>query len=394
MTASRSNYIAVGAGMLAIIVAAGAGTYYFAARKHAADAPAAGPAAAGKVVDVAVTASTCEPNELTVPEGRNVFAITNKSNRAMEWEILQGVMVVEERENIAPGFTQKITARLDPGDYEITCGLLTNARGKLHVTALANAPKQAKPKLVDLIGPLAEYKVYISGEVDELATQTKAFADAVKTGDLAKAQALYAPARTHYERIEPVAELFSDLDKAIDARADDFEKKEADPAFTGFHRLEYTLFSGKTTEGLGALADRLVADVAQLQERVASLNIPPSKMVGGAAALIEEVASSKISGEEDRYSRTDLSDFQANIDGAKRIVDLLNPLTAKADATRQASIEADFAAVDTILAKYRTPDGTFKPYDALSETDRLALQKPVTALAESLATLRGTLGLD
>ena len=394
MSASRINYVAVGAGMLAIIAAAGVGTYFLAAPKHGAQTPAAGGASAEKTVAVAVTGSTCDPNELTVPEGRTVFAITNKSSRAMEWEILQGVMVIEERENIAPGFTQKLTAKLEPGEYEITCGLLTNARGKMHVTALADKPKQAKPSLVDLIGPLAEYKVYISLEADDLATQTKAFTDAVKAGDLAKAQALYAPARVHYERIEPAAELFSDLDKAIDARADDFEKKEGDPAFTGFHRLEYALFNSKTTDGLGALADKLSADVAQLQDRIGTLNIPPAKMVGGAADLIEEVASSKISGEEDRYSRTDLSDFQANIDGAEKIVDLLAPLTIKADAARQNAIQADFAAVDAILAKYRTPDGGFKPYDALSQDDRLALQKPVTTLAESLSTLRGTLGLD
>jgi iron uptake system component EfeO len=389
VTAPRINYLAVGAGMLAIIAAAGAGTYFLVAKNEAAEGPKPGDAVA-----IAVTATACDPNELTVPEGRTTFAITNKSNRAMEWEILQGVMVVEERENIAPGFTQKLTAKLEPGDYEIACGLLTNPRGKLHVTALANAPKEVKPSLVDLIGPLAEYKVYVSLEVDDLVDATKDFTDAVKAGDLAKAQTLYAPTRQHYERIEPVAELFSDLDKAIDARADVYEKLEADPGFTGFHRIEYGLFKGKSTEGLTPLADKLMKDVTELQTRVSTLAVPPAKMVGGAAVLIEEVASSKISGEEERYSRTDLSDFQANVEGAKKIVDLLVPLTNKANTTLQKSIDDNFATVNTILAKYRTTDGGFKSYEALTQDDRIALQKPVTTLAESLSTLRGTLGLD
>jgi len=389
VTAPRINYLAVGAGMLAIIAAAGAGTYFLVAKKEAAEGPKPGDAVA-----IAVTATACDPNELTVPEGRTTFAITNKSNRAMEWEILQGVMVVEERENIAPGFTQKLTAKLEPGDYEIACGLLTNPRGKLHVTALANAPKEVKPSLVDLIGPLAEYKVYVSLDVDDLVDATKDFTDAVKAGDLAKAQTLYAPTRQHYERIEPVAELFSDLDKAIDARADVYEKLEADPGFTGFHRIEYGLFKGKSTDGLTPLADKLMKDVTELQTRVSTLAVPPSKMVGGAAVLMEEVASSKISGEEERYSRTDLSDFQANVDGAKKIVDLLVPLTNKANTTLQKSIDDNFATVNTILAKYRTTDGDFKSYEALTQDDRIALQKPVTTLAESLSTLRGTLGLD
>jgi iron uptake system component EfeO len=392
VSAPRINYTLLGAGMLAIMVAAGVGTYFLAAHKQAADAPKPGDASGS--LAVAVEATACEPNELTAPEGRTVFAITNKSNRLMEWEILQGVMVVEERENIAPGFTLKLTAKLVPGEYEITCGLLTNPRGKLHVTASANALKEAKPSLVELIGPLAEYKVYISLEVDALVTQTKAFTDAIKDGDLARAQALYAPTRLHYERIEPVAELFSDLDKSINARSYDFEMKEQDPAFVGFHRIEYGLFSAKTTNSLAPLADKLLTDVRELQNRVSTLAIPPAKVVGGAADLIEEVASSKISGEEDRYSRTDLSDFQANIDGTKKIVDLFSALTSKADGARQKSIEDNFAAVNAILAKYRTPDGGFKSYDALNQDDRIALQKPVTTLAESLSTLRGTLGLD
>ena len=54
-------------------------------------------------------------------------------------------------------------------------------------------------------------------------------------------------------------------------------------------------------------------------------------MVGGAAGLIEEVAASKISGEEDRYSHTDLWDFQANVEGSQKIVDLLRPQLQKAN---------------------------------------------------------------
>jgi iron uptake system EfeUOB component EfeO/EfeM len=75
-------------------------------------------------------------------------------------------------------------------------------------------------------------------------------------------------------------------------------------------------------------AEQLNSDVLELQKRISELAFPPSKVVGGAAGLIEEVAASKISGEEDRYSHTDLWDFQAN-DGAQKIVDLLRPQLQK-----------------------------------------------------------------
>lgn len=66
------------------------------------------------------------------------------------------------------------------------------------------------------------------------------------------------------------------------------------------------------------------------------------KVVGGAAGLIEEVAASKISGEEDRYSHTDLWDFQANVEGSQKIVDLLRPQLQKANPELLAKVDANF----------------------------------------------------
>lgn len=346
-------------------------------------------------VAVVVTDKGCEPASLSVPAGKSIFKITNKSRRALEWEILKGVMVVEERENILPGFTQTLTATLEPGEYEMTCGLLSNPKGKL-VAAAASGVTAAtgSAAVLDLVAPLAEYKLYVLKEVDSLVESTRRFTEAVKAGRLDEARALYAPTRQHYERIEPIAELFADLDKSMDVRADDFEKKDADPNFTGFHRIEKALFADKTTDGMAAVADRLMADVSELRARIKDLAFPPSKVVGGAAGLIEEVAATKISGEEDRYSRTDLWDFQANIDGAAKIVALFRPLVVKRDPELATEIDKNLGRVDAILAKYRTPNGGFESYDKLTDRDRNALKGPITALAEDLSKLRGVLGLD
>lgn len=139
-------------------------------------------------------------------------------------------------------------------------------------------------------------------------------------------------------------------------------------------------------------ADQLNSDVLELQKRISELAFPPSKVVGGAAGLIEEVAASKISGEEDRYSHTDLWDFQANIDGAQKIVDRC-ARSCKENSALLAKVDANFKKVDSILSKYRTKDG-FETYDKLTTADRNALKGPITTLAEDLAQLRGILGLD
>ncbi len=344
-------------------------------------------------VKISVNDRQCDPMILTVPAGKTQFIIHNNSQKGLEWEILKGVMVVEERENIAPGFTQKMTATLEAGEYEMTCGLLSNPKGKLIVTASGAQADSGQTDVLHLAGPITAYKIYVTEQVKQLVAATKDFTAAVNAGDINKARQLYAPARQYYERIEPIAELFSDLDSRIDAREDDFEKKSADPHFTGFHRLEKALFADNSTQGMKQYADQLSTDVQDLQQRVAELAFPPVRVVGGAADLIEEVAASKISGEEDRYSRTDLWDFQANVDGAQKIVDLLRPLLLQRNPQLLAKVDANFKKVDGVLAKYRTETG-FESYDKLTDSDRTALKGPVTALAEDLALLRGTLGLD
>ncbi|MBN9046770.1 MAG: iron uptake system protein EfeO [Rhizobiales bacterium] len=246
---------------------------------------------------------------------------------------------------------------------------------------------------LDLVQPIADYKVYVEKNIDQLIKHTKAFTAAVKAGELKKAKELYPGARVYYERIEPIAELFSDLDSAIDSRADDHEGGEKAKDFIGFHRIEYGLFSQNSTEGLAPIADKLDVDVLELQKRVKDLTVPPEKVVGGAAALMEEVAATKISGEEDRYSHTDLWDFKANVDGAQEVVKLFKPLIEKQNPDLVKKIEANFKTVDDILAKYKKGDG-YETYDKLSDADRKALVGPVNTLAEDLSTLRGTLGLN
>jgi iron uptake system component EfeO len=265
--------------------------------------------------------------------------------------------------------------------------------GSLLACCVSSFAHAATPDASALVGPIAEYKMYVMEEVNQYVTATKAFTDAVKKGDINTAKKLYAPARQHYERIEPVAELFSDLDKSMDSREDDYEHGAKDPAFVGFHRLEKALWADNSTKGMESYADHLANDTLELQKRLSSLPFPPNKVVGGAASLIEEVAATKISGEEDRYSRTDLWDFQANVDGAQKIVDLFRPLLKTQNQALLSKIDQNLATVHSTLAKYRSAKG-FESYEKLTDADRNKLKGPITALAEDLSQLRGVLGLN
>ncbi|MBP1849237.1 iron uptake system protein EfeO [Rhizobium halophytocola] len=257
--------------------------------------------------------------------------------------------------------------------------------------ALAAGSSEAS---LDLVQPLSDYKIYVAEKTAELVKDTQGLVEAVKAGDVDKAKSLFAPTRTSYEAIEPIAELFADLDGSIDARADDYEKGEKDPTFTGFHRIEYGLWKENSTDGIKDYADRLMADVQDLNDRINKLTFPPEAVVGGAAALMEEVAATKISGEEDRYSRTDLWDFEANFQGAEKIFDLLKPLIAKDDPDFVKKVDGNFSTAGETLAKYKTDNGGFESYEKLTDADRAVLSTKVNTLAEDLSTLRGKLGLD
>lgn len=202
----------------------------------------------------------------------------------------------------------------------------------------------------------ADYKAYVASNIDELQRVVKVFTDAVRAGDLEAAQDAYAPSRVPWERIEPIAGLVEDIDRKIDARVDDFAGVD-DPEFTGWHRLEYILFEQNTTEGGAPFADQLDSDVAALKEQFPSVEVKPVDVANGAAELIEEVSEGKITGEEDRYSKTDLWDFDANLQGARDAVGKLNPALVEADPALLGKIDAGINSVFDTMRPLRRGDG-------------------------------------
>jgi iron uptake system component EfeO len=389
----NARIIGGGVAIIALMVAVG-GTTYWAVRRPAAPLAQSAPTQEAQVaaMTVNVTATACDPNELTVPAGRVTFAIHNQGSRALEWEILDGVMVVDERENIAPGFTQKLTTKLEPGDYDITCGLLSNPRGKLHVAAIAGA--SAKPTQVDLIGPLAEYRVYASYEIDALVEDSKRLADAVRSGDLNSARAAFQTARAHYARIAPIVALFPDLDAAIEAPAKVRDGKQTDADAVGFPRLERDLFARADVLGSAPVVDNLLAAAVALQSRFEDLAMIPEPTIAGAAAVVDKAGPARLNGDTDPYSHADLAVLQANVEGVKKIVDLFQPLIVKADPPLSRALSENLSGIGATLGAYKSADGLYKPAASLSADDQAALQNAMKRLASELASVRTVLGLS
>jgi iron uptake system component EfeO len=340
----------------------------------------------GDAIQVTAADTKCDTSAKSVPAGQVTLKIENRGSKATEVEIVfPDDRIVSEKENIGPGTKYTLTAEVKAGAYEIACrpGMKGHGvRQKLTVTGGAAAERNSK-----LDQAVADYRAYAQDQADETLPRVETFVKAVKDGDIEAAKKAYAPSRIGWERTEPVAESFGDIDPKVDTRADGLEQGQK---WTGWHRLEKALWQDKK---IGAeektLADQLVTDLKDWQTRVGKAEITPTSMANGAKELLDEVATGKVTGEEDRHSHTDLVDFKGNVEGAQKAYELLKPVAQKNDAALAQELDKQFAALNTLLDKYRSDKTSydFVSYDKVGKDDRKELSDAVNALAEPLSKL-------
>ncbi|MBK4216508.1 cupredoxin domain-containing protein [Paracoccus caeni] len=344
-------------------------------------------------IRVTVNDRTCDPADLTVPAGQPTFLIHNGSNRTLEWEILDGVMVVAERENIVPGLDTTLSPRLKPGTYEITCGLLTNPRGTLTVTATAESEAaRVKPELREFIGPLSEYRVYLSRRSSELVETTEALHDRIAAGDLEGAKEAWLAARQPWSQMAPIWPRIGDLTQRMDPLAAYLEQREEDPAFTGFHRIEYGLWEKGSTEGLQPLAQTLATDAETLKQRIREMQVAPEELAANASALAGRVAD-QLQGDHVSYAGADLAEYAADLDGAAKSALLIDPLVKDADAKVSEGLNAALTDARAALDGLKQGEA-FPSWADLAEADRQKIGDAFRKVADAAAAYNPAIGLE
>jgi iron uptake system component EfeO len=337
--------------------------------------------AAGGPIAVNATDSACEVATTDVDAGTVVFKVTNKGVKVTEFYVYaQGDRVMGEVENIAPGLSRDLHVELPAGTYETACkpGMVGKGiRGALTVNGSA-APLTADAALA---AATESYQRYVKSQTAALLEKTQEFVAAVKAGDAAKAKELFPVARTYWERIEPVAEIFGDLDPKIDGRE---EVVEEGMEFTGFHRIEKDLWQTGDISKSGPMADRLMVDINEIVAKANAEKLSPLQLANGAKELLDEVATGKITGEEDRYSHTDLWDFNANVEGSKAAIASLRPVLEERAPDLVKQLDTEFANVDTALSKHRAGDG-WKLHNQLNQDELKELSDSINALAEPIS---------
>ncbi len=337
-------------------------------------------------VQVVAKDDSCEVSKKKLPAGHVELAVQNKGSKVTEVYVLfPDDRIVAERENIGPGTKATITAEIKAGSYEIACkpGMKGHGiRQKLEISG-GSAAKRSP----EMDKAVAAYRTYVQDQADATLPKARLFTDAVAAGDVEAAKKAYAESRLGWERTEPVAESFGDIDPKVDVRADGLEDGQK---WTGWHRLEKALWQDRK---LGAeekaLAPTLQKDLLDWQKRVGTAEITPTSMANGAKELLDEVATGKVTGEEERYSHTDLIDFKANVEGAEKSYELLKPIASKNDAALSATLDKRFAELNKLLDTYREDKTSyeFTSYEKVGKADRKDLSDAVNALAEPLSRL-------
>ncbi|NAZ17785.1 PbrT family lead (Pb2+) uptake porter [Glutamicibacter soli] len=352
-------------------------------------------AAASADGSIAVSASddACTLATGTAAGGTLKFSVKNEGTKVNEFYLLaeDGLRIVGEVENIGPGVTRDLVVMAPEGSYFAACkpGMVGDGiRSPFTVTAAAAGQEVSADRAALQQTAVDQYASYVKDQSQQLLAGTEDFAKAFAAGEEAEAKQLYPQVRMHWERIEPVAESFGDLDPILDAREADLEEGQE---FTGWHRAEKDLWAPKGYTKMSQaqrqqIADGLVKHTTELVTRAQALEFTPDKLANGAKELLDEVATGKVTGEEEAFSHTDLWDFQANLEGAKIAYEDLAPLLEGTDDELDAQLKENFEKLQAQLDAYRVGEG-FKYYDQLGTEQVQELAAGVDALSEPLSRL-------
>lgn len=347
--------------------------------------------------NIAVTSTDdgCDLSAGEAPAGNLTFDVTNAGAQVTEFYLLgeDGLRIVGEVENVGPNLNRQLVLAAPAGSYVAACkpGMSGEGiRSDFTVTESDEAPVVRGDEAELVSAAQKNYGAYVEDQADQLLVKTVEFVDLYEAGEDEAARDLYPVARTHWERIETIAESFGDLDPAMDAREADLEPGQK---WTGWHLMEKDLWPSRaqdytalTSAERETYAQDLLSNTEVLVKRIAKLDFTLDQITNGSRGLLEEVALGKVTGEEEYWSRTDLWDFQANIDGARVGFEGVEPILDAKDPELADTLNARFDELQVLLDDQREGDG-FVAYDEMSTEEVKGLSDAVNALSEPLSRL-------
>jgi len=354
-----------------------------------------GAGGAGGPISVTSSDSSCDVSATSAPAGNLTFDVSNSGSKVTEFYLYSadGGRIVGEVENIGPGLQGKLIVTADEGSYQTSCRPGMAGQG-IRADFTVTRPAGGSPPPSADVGLISRaqnrYRAYVQKQVDILLAGTERFVSAYRSGQDDRARALYPDVRSHYEAIEPVAESFGNLDPELDAREADLAQGQK---WTGWHRIEKDLWPQRdpsyhalSTTERKKYGQNLLDTTRTLHGRIGTLTFTTDQIANGSSGLMEEVATSKVTGEEEYWSHTDLWDLAANVRGARVAFEDVRPILEERDPALATTITKRFAEIDRLLAQQESGHG-YRLYTELGNAEIKHLANAVNALSEPLSHL-------
>ncbi|WP_425567885.1 cupredoxin domain-containing protein [Nonomuraea dietziae] len=251
-------------------------------------------------IKVAASDTACTVATSEVAAGTSTFAVTNGGTKVTEFYVYApGDRVMAEVENIVPGLTRELIVELPAGVYETACkpGMV----GKGHQRAAEGHGRGHAAQRRRQAGRRHRQLPALRQEPDRRPADQDAGVRRRGEGRRAGEGQGALPRRAHLLGADRACRGDLRRPRPQDRRPVRRSSRRG-MEFTGFHRLERDLWVDKDVSKSGPIADRLMADVKLIVEKANSEKLSPLQLGNGAKELLDEVATGKITGEEDRYS--------------------------------------------------------------------------------------------
>lgn len=348
------------------------------------------PASGTPVIEV--SAADCGKGFTAPKPGRQTFQVRNSGSRTSEIYLIDPVSnaVYGEVEGIAPGTTRALIATVGTGSYAWRC---VPSGGKAVTSAAVTVSGGGSTKAVlpvsekDLAAPLAAYRKYVDQGLADLLAKTRTLQRDIDAKKLDKARSDWLPAHEQYASLGAAYGTFGDWDAKINGRTAGLAGGVDDPAFTGFHRIEYGLWHGESAAVLAPYAKRLTSDVAALREDFPKEDFDPGDLPLRTHEILENTLHRELSGSADYGSGTELATTEANLDGTRELLSLLSPLIDKRDAELTSDVDTWMRRTERLVLAQHGKDGSWTPLGKLSTVDRQRLDGSLGQLLEELAPI-------
>jgi iron uptake system EfeUOB component EfeO/EfeM len=256
------------------------------------------------------------------------------------------------------------------------------------------APDPIPVLAIELHAPMMGYRAYVRGLLGTLQVQLGTLRALLAAGDVAGAQSAWLAAHLSWLRIgqdDGAYGAFGDMGRQIDGTAAGLVDGTADPAFTGFHKVELDLWTRRNVGAATADAATLGRLVRQLASRPLADALPMnptglSTWTLRAHEILEDALRDSLSGDDEYGSGTALASVTADVAATREMLTLLAPALEPRAPHVVGRARRQLMAVGRALQATRV-NGRWVPVAGLGSAQRERVDAAVGAVLETLAPI-------